>query len=101
MPESARSTSSAASSRAGGASIEKQLSETEIKQRRHLEILRRRRVDQDASDRLLDQHRLIGRGGNAIRLDRKRVAQRVDPEHLRRLRCPETVAVEGLLYDEG
>ena len=56
----------------------------------------RRRVDQHLAARLLDQHRVVGRGGDPLRVGVQRVAQGLGPEHLGRLRRPEVIAAHRL-----
>ena len=60
--------------------------------RRHLEVLGRRRVDQDPPPRRLDQHRLVGGREPGLGSRRQRLAQRLRAEHLRRLRRPRALA---------
>ena len=53
-------------------------------------------MDQHSAAGRLDQHRLVGGGGDPLGIALERGPQRRDPEDLRRLRRPELGPVQGL-----
>ena len=54
------------------------------------------RVDQDLAAGLLDQHRVVGGGGDPLRVGVEGLAQRRRPEDLGGLGGPEVIAADGL-----
>src|SRR3954468_11185797 len=76
---------------------EQHFGDAQIERGRHLEVLRRTRMDQDAPAATLHQHRVVGGVSEGTRA-RQGLPQRPGPEGLRGLDRPEPGAVEGALH---